>query len=276
TFLAVADAGSMTGGAARIYRSQSAASVQIKQLEDLLGELVFKRHGRGVVLSRTGKALEPVARQVVETLDSAMAGITGGGLEGTLRIGIPDEHGKEALSKIIADFTRDHPKVDLTVHCALSTGFPAALFAGELDLAVHEVEEVGPGMELLREEPMHWVTSRAHNLLDHDPIPVALFDRACWWRDVALKALEVRGRPHRIIYSSESVTGVAAAIEAGIAIGVLNESALKPDLAILSQIEGMGKMPASKLVLEYGKSPTDTVCSAMADVVKRAFAASGA
>ena len=85
-----------------------------------------------------------------------------------------------------------------------------------------------------------------------------------------------QGAPHRIIYSSESVAGVAAAIEAGIAIGVLNESALKPDLTILSQAEGLGKMPASKLVLEYGKSRDDTVCGAMADVVKRAFAVSGA
>ncbi|MEM8950809.1 MAG: LysR substrate-binding domain-containing protein [Pseudomonadota bacterium] len=275
TFLAVADAGSMTGGAARIYRSQSAASVQIKQLEDLLGEPVFKRHGRGVVLSRAGEILEPVARQVVETLDSAMAEITGDGLEGTLRIGIPDEHGKEALSKIIADFTRDHPKVDLTVRCALSAGFPKALSAGELDLAVHEVEDVGPDMELLGEEPMHWVMSRAHSLLDRDPLPVALFDRACWWRDAALKALEARGRSYRIIYSSESVTGVAAAIEAGIAIGVLNESSLKPGLSVLSEDEGLGKMPVSKLVLEYGASPDDTVCRAMADVVKRAFSAAG-
>jgi len=216
------------------------------------------------------------ARQVVEALDSAIAEITGGGLEGALRIGIPDEHGKEALSKIIADFTRDHPKVDLMVHCALSAGFPAALLAGELDLAVHEVEEVGPGMELLREEPMHWVTSRAHDLLDRDPIPVALFDRAGWWRDAALKALATSGRTHRIIYSSESVTGVAAAIEAGIAIGVLNESALKPGLAVLSGTKGLGEMPASKLVVEYGKSPDDTVCGAMADVVKRAFVVSGA
>ena len=141
TFLAVAEAGTVTGGAARIYRSQSAASVQIKQLEELLGESVFKRHGRGVVLSHVGEFLAPVARQVIQLLDVAMAEITGGGLEGSLRIGIPDDHGKEALSSIIAEFTHDHPKVDLMVHCALSTGFPSSLAAGELDLAVHEVEE---------------------------------------------------------------------------------------------------------------------------------------
>ncbi len=272
TFLAVAEAGTVTGGAARIYRSQSAASVQIKQLEELLGESVFKRHGRGVVLSHVGEFLAPVARQVIQLLDVAMAEITGGGLEGSLRIGIPDDHGKEALSSIIAEFTHDHPKVDLMVHCALSTGFPSSLAAGELDLAVHEVEEIGPGMELLREEKMHWVAARSHNLLDRDPVPVALFDRACWWRDVALTALENSGRSHRIVYSSESVTGVAAAIEAGIAIGVLDQSALTSDLIVVSQSEGLGEMPTSKLVLEYGRGADDTVCRAMANAIKRAFA----
>ena len=51
TFLAVADAGSVTEGAARIHRSQSAASLQIRKLEDVLGQPIFERHGRGVVLS---------------------------------------------------------------------------------------------------------------------------------------------------------------------------------------------------------------------------------
>ncbi len=246
--------------------------MQIKQLESLLGKPVFKRHGRGVVLSRIGKMLEPVAQQVVQALDDVIAEITGKGLEGALRIGIPDSQGQVALSKIIADFAQDHPKVDLRVHCALSTAFPSALVADELDLAVHEVEELGPGMTLLSEEPMHWVTSRAANLLGRDPIPVALFDRACWWRDTAIKALDARDHAYRIVYSSESVTGVIAAIEAGIAIGVLRQSALTSNLAVLSEAAGFGAMPTSKLVLEQGKSKGNAVCDAMADVVRQAFA----
>ncbi|MDX1400749.1 MAG: LysR substrate-binding domain-containing protein [Kiloniellales bacterium] len=272
TFLAVADAGSVTGGAGRIYRSQSATSVQIKQLEELLGEPVFRRHGRGVVLSTAGEALEPVARQVVQMLDGAMAEINQSGLEGSLRIGIPDEHGKRTLAKIIAEYSRDHPKVDLKVHCALSADFPSALRAGELDLAVHEVKEIGPGMEVLREERMHWVTSRFHNPISRDPIPVALFDRACWWRDVALKSLEASGRTHRIAYSSESVTGVAAAIEAGIAIGVLNQSQITPNLKALSKGLGLAEIPPSKLVLECGKASQSVACRAMSAAIKTAFA----
>ena len=57
TFLAVAETGSMTLGAARILRTQSAASVQIKRLEETLGQPVFQRHGRGVTLTPVGERL---------------------------------------------------------------------------------------------------------------------------------------------------------------------------------------------------------------------------
>lgn len=271
TFLAVAETGSVTGGAERIHRSQSAASIQIKQLEEILGKPVFKRHGRGVALSAVGEALAPVARQVVGNLDATLAEITGGGLEGSLSIGIPDDHGKEALSKIIAAFARDHPKVDLLVHCALSTGYSVSLTAGDLDLAVHDVEELGPRMELLREERMHWVMARTHDLLERDPVPIALFDRACWWRDVALDGLKEYGRAHRVVYASESVTGVTAAIEAGIAIGVLDQSAITDKMIVLSGLDAVAKLPTSKLVLERARGADNPACTAMAEVIRHAF-----
>ena len=273
TFLAVADAGSVTGGAARIHRSQSAASVQVKQLEALLGEPLFERHGRGVSLSATGELLLPVARQVVDLLDAALAELKTGGLAGSLRIGIPDDHSKTALAGILAEFTRQHPKVELRVHCALSSGFPELLSRGALDLVVHEVEALGAGMELLREEKLLWAASRAHNVQARHPVPVALFDRACWWRDLAQTALRTCGRAYRVVYASESVTGVTAAIESGIAIGVLGASALNDKMVALSDSEGLGSLPTSKLVLEYGKGADAEVCGAMAQAVKRAFSA---
>ncbi len=271
TFLAIADAGSVTGGAAKIFRSQSAASVQIKHLEELLGEAVFKRHGRGVVLSPAGEALAPIARQVVHTLDSTLADFKGSGLVGSLRIGIPDDHGRDLLSSIIAAFAREHPRVELTVHRALSTGFPKALATGALDMAVHEVARVAANMAFLKEESLQWVASQEHDLLDRDPLPLALFDRACWWRDAALSALQTAGRRYRVIYSSESVTGVAAAIDAGIAIGIMGTSAMSDGMLVLPESEGFPSLPASKLVLESGRGSGDAAATAMATAIVRAF-----
>ncbi|MEX3011154.1 LysR family transcriptional regulator [Hoeflea sp. TYP-13] len=271
TFLAITDTGSFLGGAARIFRSQSAASVQIGKLEDLLGAPVFERHGRGISLTPLGEKLEPVARQVVTLLDGTFAELTGEGLEGSLRIGIPDDHSKEVLSRIIADFTREHPKVELTVHCALSTGFSKLIATGALDIAVHEVEKVEPGMVLLRKEKLAWVTSRLHDALDRDPLPIALFDRACWWRDAALKSLQTGNRAYRVVYSSESVTGVAAAIEAGIAIGVLGTAALSGNLRPLSIAEGFHAVRSSNLVIEYADKLDRELCEAMTGAIERNF-----
>lgn len=274
TFLAVTEAGSVTGGAAKIYRSQSAVSIQVQQLEALFGKPVFERHGRGVALNELGETLAPIARQIVETLDRAMAELSDVALAGSLRIGIPDEHGKQALSKIIAEFARSHPKVDLTVHCALSTEFPSALASDDLDMALHEVETMEPGMELVYEERMVWVKARGHDLLSRDPMPVALFDRACWWRDVALQALERSGKEYRVVYSSESVTGVAAAIDAGIAIGILGQSSLTPSFEVLAGESVLPDLPTSKLVIQRRQGADPTIGDAMANAILRAIASS--
>jgi DNA-binding transcriptional LysR family regulator len=271
TFLAITDAGSFLGGAERIHRSQSAASVQMKKLEQLLGAAVFERHGRGIRLTKLGEKLEPAARQVIRILDTTHTELTGPALRGTLQIGIPDDHSREQLSSIVADFARDHPQVELTVHCALSTGFSQQLARGELDLAVHEVEHISKGMVLLRRERLVWAVSRRHDLLDLDPLPVALFDRACWWRDAALQSLQGSGRPYRVVYSSESVTGVAAAIEAGIAVGVLGVSDLTKKLRALTRKEGFAAVPDSLLAVEFGRDVDDTLCRAMTGAIQRAF-----
>ncbi|WP_028465453.1 LysR substrate-binding domain-containing protein [Nisaea denitrificans] len=271
TFLAISDAGSFVGGAARIYRSQSAASTQIAKLEALLGADVFERHGRGVRLTATGEKLEPVARGVVRQLDETLADLTGSVLTGKLRVGIPDDDREGRLSRVVADFARTYPGVELSVHCSFSAVFPKALAEGQLDLAVHEVGSVGPGMEQLWAEPIGWAASRAHSVQQDDPLPVALFDRACWWRDVAISSLRDSGRRYRIVYSSETAVGVAAAIRAGIAVGVLNRSAIHDDLVMLSPADGFSDLPPSYLVIERGEGGNPELCAAMSDSLRRAF-----
>ncbi len=271
TFLAVAESGSVTEGATRIFRSQSAASLQIRKLEDILGQAVFDRHGRGVVLTETGERLLPVARNVARTLDTILRELTSDDLHGKLRLGIPDDQSKDILSRIVGEFAQSHPFVELEVTCALSAGYPDALASGALDLAIYEVANPQSGLDILRQERTFWMMSRHHDLLSHDPIPVALFDRDCWWRDAALDALRTTGRPFRITYSSQSVAGVAAAIEAGIAVGLMGETSMTADLQQLGAGDGFGEMPVSNLVLGRRTDADSPPIRAMEMAVRRAF-----
>jgi len=273
TFAAVAKFGSVTGGATKIHRSQSATSLQIKRLESILGQPVFERHGRGVVLNDTGRKLLSVAHEVTARLDAAMRDICQNAIKGKLRLGIPDDHGQLRLAQIIATFTRQHPQVELEVACAISSGFPEALKRGELDLAVYEVENPALNEELLFEDPTCWVCAEHHRFPDSEPLPVALFDQACWWRDAALKSLEDRLKPYRIVYSSQSVSGVLAAVEAGIAVGLLGRSALHPGLSVAGADFRFGPTPTSKLVLADNGSQNNTPLEAMKNATRAAFQA---
>ena len=82
TFVAVAEAGSVTDGAARIYRFQSATSLQIKRLETILGRPVFTRHGRRVVLSSSGQTVLPAAKDVTARLDAVVRDISQDAIRG--------------------------------------------------------------------------------------------------------------------------------------------------------------------------------------------------
>ena len=271
TFVAVADAGSVTDGAARIYRSQSATSLQIKRLEAILGQPVFERHGRGVILSETGRRLLPVAQEVTARLDAVQRDISQNAVSGKLRLGVPDDHGRAKLAGIIAAFTRHHPKVELEVTCALSTGFPDALDRGLLDLAIYEVERPSQHEEVLFEDPTCWMSSAHRDFSDDEILPVALFDHACWWRDAAIASLEARGKPYRIAYSSQSVSGVIAAVEAGIAIGLLGRSSLHSGLSVVGKNLSFGNTPASKLVMGAGGTQNAGPQDAMKEAIRAAF-----
>ena len=276
TFLAIAETGSVTAGAVSINRSQSAASLQIKQLEQVLGHRVFERHGRGIQLTAAGERLLPIARETVRTLDTTLADFHDNQLLGKLRVGLPDDQSRVPLSNVVAAFARQHPRVELEIRCALSTEFQKALDAGRLDLAVHEVAELVPGMQLLQEEPLRWLASKAHRPQNRDPLPVALFDRACWWRDVAIESLEASQRRYRILFSSESANGVLAAVEAGIAVGMLGFSTHRFELTPVASLESNFDLPSSKLVLQVSKRADPRLANAMASAIRASYRASDA
>ena len=271
TFLAVAESGSFSKGAQRIFRSQSAVSLQIKQLEQVLGQTVFQRQARGVSLTPVGEQLCPAAEQVIGLLDETVGRLRSNPLQGSIRIGIPDEYGDSLLPGVIADFARRHPRVELSVRCSFSADFSEALARNEIDLAINAVESAGDNTEVLLREKTCWVTSKNHKAHEQNPLPVALFDRDCWWRDRALESLHASGKAFQTVFSSESVTGISAAVRAGVAVGMLGENSLRDDFRVLTAKDGFAPVPDSILVLESRKGLDDAVSSAMTRALKAAF-----
>ena len=175
------------------------------------------------------------------------------------------------LPGVIARFAGEHPGVELTVRCSFSAGFPQALAEGDLDMAIYAAESARRGLRQISREKTHWVVSRYHSVHQRTPVPIALFDRDCWWRDRALESLEAAEIPYQIVFTSESVTGITAAISAGVAVGMVAESSLRDDFMTLSPKHGFPLTPDSALVLECREAVSKPLSLALINAVKEAF-----
>jgi len=270
TFLTVARHGNVTRGAEALHRTQSAVSIQIKRLEASLAARLFRREPRGVSLTEAGERLRAAAERIVGDLDETVRTFRADPTGGLVRVGIPEEYGAEVLPTVLADFSARFPAVEVFVRCGFSVEFPEAIRRGELDLAVFaDCQRFGQPDTLIR-DPMVWVASRPWRCRDEEPVPLALFDRACAWRDVAIQALEDAGQPYRIVFSSESTAGIKAAIATGLAVGVLARSTLKSSMLVLGHEHGLPPLPDSVLLLLRG-SDGSLAIDAMAAAIESGF-----
>uniref|UniRef100_UPI0015932541 LysR family transcriptional regulator n=1 Tax=Paraburkholderia bryophila TaxID=420952 RepID=UPI0015932541 len=113
--VAVADAGSFVRGAARVHRSQSALSMQIRALEQSLGKLLFVRGARSVVPTPDGETLVAYARRLLALRDEAWAAIVHPEVKGRVTIGVPDDYASSLLPPVLRKFSARYPKVEIQV-----------------------------------------------------------------------------------------------------------------------------------------------------------------
>ena len=258
TFCVVAEAGNVTLAASNLARTQSAISVQIKKLEQQLGVELFERQARGVVLSESGRKLLPLAKKVLNELDYVAEQFSNP-LNGRIRVGIPDDYNETILESALTRFCKRHSHVEVSVQSGCTAGFPEAIAKNELDIAVYSAKKM-TRKEAFFSEPTVWVAGIDYEI-DHDsPIPLAIFDRHCWWRDVAIESLDKAKINWRPAYLSESFASVKAAIRAGFAIGVLAKSAVEESMIVLGKEHGFPGLPSSSLkLLKNAKTQSELV-----------------
>jgi DNA-binding transcriptional LysR family regulator len=267
----VAVHGNVTRAAGTLHRTQSAISVQIRRLEELLGTRLLDRQARGVTLTPAGARLCRAAGEILQLLDATAASFRQEPLHGVVKVGIPDDYGADLLTGIFAEFGARNANVDVEIRCGLSTEFPTAVAQDELDLAVYSGTASDPG-EVLMEEVSAWVCASTFALPPAAPLPLALFDRSCWWRDAAIAAIAATGRDYRIALSSESVAGVKAAIKSGLAIGVLARPSIERGMRIVAEAEGLPALPSSRLLLIRRRQVDSAAIDAMAETIRNGFA----
>jgi len=275
SFLAVADCGSVTAAADRLHRTQSAVSLQIKRLEDSLGQPLFHRLARGVSLTPRGEQLLPYARRVIAALDEAAIALRERPLIGPVRIGIPDEYSGTILPRALAAFDERHEGVQVTVTVDHSEGLIRALDSDRLDLAVIYDWAYTQEGEIICVDPTVWVTSSTHQQHLRRPLPVAVYVRSDWSRDYAKASLDRQGMDWRPAWVCDTASGFRAAITNGMAIAPLSRSTIPQDCRELTTSDGFPIVDSARILLRRNPRGTSPAVEGLATILREAFAPLG-
>ena len=274
-FVLIAEGSSFTRAASVVGRTQSAISMQVRRLEENLGQRVFSRgRGGGIELTAHGRYLLTRARQILALSDEVMATFRAPQVAGTVRLGCPDDYALAYIPPILRRFAETHPAVQVDVRCSPSADLMRGIKAGELDLTLisdgHQPPD-WPVTELWR-GPLVWVTSTRQSPHRRDPLPLALADQAqylakreeCEWSRAAVSALEGAGRRYRIAYTSASQLGTHAPVVAGLAITVSTLSWLPHGLRPLGPDEGLPALPDFGILMLKAPNANQPVTDALA------------
>jgi len=271
TFVAIADTGSFTRTATQVHRTQSAVSMQMRRLEERIGKALFEKDGRSNRLTEDGEKLLNYARRMIRLNREILAAFDDASLEGHIRIGTPDDYADRFLPEIMARFSRSNPRVELSVICEPTPGLREYIRNGSLDIAiVTHNEEKGPS-EIVRTEPLLWVTSANHSVHEETPLPVAFGRPNCIWRRAGTDVLEQMGRDYRVLFTSFSATVIAAAVLSGLAVSVLAECALRPGMRVLTEADGFGALPECKIGIMRGKTEHPALVEALAQHISESL-----
>lgn len=235
-FVAVVDCGGFSQAAGRLLRGQSAVSLQIKRLEEQLGIRLLERSPRHVRLTSGGELIIEQARRLLSLHEDLIAKAREPELAGTVRLGAPEDFATSRLPRILARFSRSHPRVALEVTCELTLDLLARFDGGGLDMALVKRDPAVAlqGTRVWREQ-LVWVAGSREVAVPDQPLPLVCSPIPCVYRGRATAALDAAGLTWRVAYSCGSLAGSHAAVRAGLGVTVLPKDMVPADLVILDE-----------------------------------------
>ncbi|MBI2254570.1 MAG: LysR family transcriptional regulator [Proteobacteria bacterium] len=254
SFVTGTELGSFAKAADRLGRSQSAISLQLKKLEDQVGEALLRKEGRGLALTAPGEILLSYARRLLELNDEAIAATRGVAVEGWVRLGLVQDFAESWLPRLLGRFARAHPQIKVDVRVERGVNLAEAVEKGELDLALCWGDYPSPRRQRIGEVPLRWIGTADFELRTNEPVPLLAFKQPCTFRSRAIEALDAAGMPWRIAFNSPSLAGLYAAVEAGLGVTPRTAEGIPARLKVLDGTSGLPAMtPPIDLYLHVGE-----------------------
>lgn len=273
TFLKAINLGSFTRAGHEIGRTQSAVSLQVRRLEEIVDVQLFQRDAHKLQLTPEGRSLAQYARRILALNDEALASMRQPSVAGRIRLGAPHEYTASLLPDFLGKFARSHPNVMLEVTSDLSKTLLKRKANGEFDLvvALHDEDSPGEG-RLIFTEPLVWITGEDHDRHLHAPLPLVVAPPPCIYRNRILQSLNAQERTCRIAYLSSSYNGITAAVQAGLGVTVMAGSTIPAGVRRLTERDSFPSLGQLQLRLHLGAAKPNDAIAALMDYIAGSFA----
>ncbi len=215
--------------------SQPALSLQVKELEDILGAPLVERGARQISLTTLGEEFALRARDVLRAVDElgALARASTGPLSGRLRLGVIPTVAPYLLPRLMRALSRQFPDLDLRPREAVTPKLLRDLGEGRLDLALLALPVSEPSLvehPLLDEEFLlvrHEDTADLPipPLSDLPAAPLLLLEEGHCFREQAIAACKMPQGPAGEIMEGSSLSTLVQMVGAGIGVTLIPEMA---------------------------------------------------
>jgi DNA-binding transcriptional LysR family regulator len=268
SFVIIAQTGSYTQCAEQLQRTQPAISLQIKKLEEMVGEKLFSRDKNKLSLTVAGSKLLAYGEKIVALNDQAMAEFGKPQVTGNIKLGIPSEFSTILMPKIIRRFTQTYPEISLEVHCALSKDLLSEPLKSQFDLILSLQETPDPKQDgYITTDQLVWVGSqRFVNSIPHK-LPLIAAPSPCTYRKRAINLLTAAKKPWQVVYTIADLNGIQTAINEGLGITVLAKSSVPPGLHILPSSGDLPELGHMGVCLVNPQKVSSKAISLLADTI---------
>ncbi|SDE19403.1 LysR family transcriptional regulator [Ruegeria marina] len=269
SFVAVADSGGVTRAAGFLHLTQSAVSMQLKRLEDLLGLELLDRSGRGIALTASGEQLLAHARRMVALNDEVIARLTDQAFEGEVVLGVPHDIVYPAIPRVLQQFNAAFPRVRVQLLSSYTSRLKELYGRGECDVILTTEAGGGDHCETIAELPLRWVGATGGSAWRQRPLRLAL-GRRCLFRPKVIAALDAAGIPWDLAVETENDRTIEATVSADLAVHAMLDGT---EAKHLVQIEpgALPDLPVHKINLYGSADGKGQIVEELAALVRENF-----
>ncbi|MEM9754709.1 MAG: LysR family transcriptional regulator, partial [Pseudomonadota bacterium] len=269
-FVAVSDTGGVTKASGFLNLTQSAVSMQLKRLEEMIGVALFDRSARRMVLTGAGEQMLGYARRMLELNDEVLGRLTAQEYEGEIRLGVPADIVYPAIPEVMHRFHAAYPRMKVSLVSSYTSRLKAMMGRGEADIILTTEDHLGPGGETLLERALVWVGAPRGVIWRQRPLRLA-FEHNCIFRKAVQNALDRAAVSWEMAVESDSTRTIEASVSADLAVHACVEGAEPPYVDRIAHNGALPTLPAVKINMYRAEMRVAEPVEALAQLVRQAY-----